>query len=269
MAIRKPLITLTTDFGQADHFVAAMKGVICSICPEATIVDLTHELRPFDVTEAAFTFGEAWKWFPKGTVHVVVVDPGVGSARRPLLVSAGGQYFLGPDNGILTSALSVEKARVREVTSRQYFLFDLSSTFHGRDVFAPCAAHLASGVRSAAFGKPVNDGLRLKMDAPSQTSKRQWTGTILKIDRFGNIITNFRVADFPWIRTNPFSFAVGYEQVGRLTGHYAECEYGELYAIPGSSGFVEIIMREASAAKRLGVASGALVELTGWAREDA
>lgn len=269
MAPSRPLITLTTDFGTADHFVAAMKGVIYSICPGAEVVDLTHELRAYDVAEAAFTFGEAWRFFPKGTVHVAVVDPGVGSARRPLLVSAAGQYFFGPDNGILTSALQVEKAKAREVTGRRYFLFEVSSTFHGRDVFAPCAAHLAAGAKAASYGKLVDDALRLRMDAPTQTSKRTWSGTILKIDHFGNVITNFRVSEFPWIATNPFAFVVGFDRVDRLASHYAECEYGDLYAVPGSSGYVEIVMREASAAKRLGVAAGSMVELMGWAREDA
>jgi S-adenosylmethionine hydrolase len=269
MATRRPLITLTTDFGTADHFVAAMKGVIYSICPEADIVDLTHELKPFDVTEAAFTFAEAWRWFPKKTIHVAVVDPGVGSARRPLLVEADGQLFLGPDNGILTSALSADKGKAREITASKFFLFQVSQTFHGRDVFAPCAAHLAAGARPAAFGKLVIDGLRLKLDKPTQVSKRQWSGTVLKVDRFGNVITNFQLADFPWLATNPFAFTVGFEQVAALASHYEACPYGELYAMTGSSGYIEIVLREGSAAKRLGVAAGAPVDLMGWAHEDA
>jgi S-adenosylmethionine hydrolase len=269
MATRRPLITLTTDFGTADHFVAAMKGVIYSICPEAELVDLTHELKPFDVTEAAFTFAEAWRWFPKKTIHVAVVDPGVGSARRPLLVEAAGQLFLGPDNGILTSALSSERAKAREITAARYFLFEVSQTFHGRDVFAPCAAHLAAGARPSTFGKLVIDGLRLKLDAPAQISKRQWSGTILKIDRFGNVITNFRLSAFPWLATNPFVFTVGLEQVAALVSHYEACQYGDLCAIAGSSGYIEIVLREGSAARRLGVAAGAPVDLMGWAKDDA
>jgi S-adenosylmethionine hydrolase len=269
MATRRPLITLTTDFGLSDHFVAAMKGVILGICPRAEIVDVTHDLRPFEVVEAAFTFGEAWRWFPKGTMHVAVVDPGVGSARRPILAQAAGHLFIGPDNGILTSALSVEKVRAREITASRYFLSPLSATFHGRDIFAPCAAHLASGVRPASFGKLVLDALRLKLDKPAQTSKRQWTGTILKIDRFGNVITNFKLNDFPWLATNPFVFTVGFEQVALLAGHYAECEYGEFFAVAGSSGYIEIVLREANAARKLGVAAGAPVDLMGWAQENA
>lgn len=267
MASRKPLITLTTDFGSSDHFTGAMKGVILGICPDASIIDITHELRPYEITEAAFTFGEAWRWFPKGTVHIVVVDPGVGSARRALLAEAGGQYFIGPDNGVLTSALNEPKAKAREVTARRYFLPEVSATFHGRDIFAPCAAHLAAGSKPGSFGKLVIDALRLKMDKPTQTSKRQWTGTILKIDRFGNVITNFRLGDFPWIATNPFVFTVGFEQVGVLAPHFAACPYGEYCVVAGSSGYMEIVLREASAAKSLGVAAGAPVELTGWAKD--
>jgi len=265
MATRRPLITLTTDFGLSDHFVAAMKGVIFGICPGAEIVDVTHELRPFAVTEAAFTFGEAWRWFPKGTIHVAVVDPGVGSVRRPILAEAAGQFFVGPDNGILTSALSLEKAKARAITASKYFLTPVSATFHGRDVFAPCAAHLAFGVRPASFGKLVIDALRLRLDKPAQTSRRQWTGLILKIDRFGNVITNFRLSDFPWLLTNPFVFTVGFEQVAVLASHYEQCAYGDFYAMGGSSGYIEIVLREANAASKLGVAAGAPVELMGWA----
>ncbi|MBI2685428.1 MAG: SAM-dependent chlorinase/fluorinase [Acidobacteria bacterium] len=268
MATRRPLITLTSDFGSADHFVGAMKGVILSICPGAQIVDITHELRPYEIAEAAFTFGEAWRWFPKGTIHVAIVDPGVGSARRPIVAEAAGHLFVAPDNGILTSALAQPKAKAREVTKKSYFLRTVSTTFHGRDVFAPLAAHLAAGVRPAIMGDLVADALRLRIDKPGQTSKRQWTGTILKIDRFGNVITNFKLSEFPWIATNRFVLTVGFEQVSVLAGHYAECEYGELYAIAGSSGYIEIVLRESSAARKLGVAAGAPVDLMGWARED-
>lgn len=268
MATRRPLLTLTSDFGTGDHFVGAMKGVIKTICPAAEIIDITHELNPYEVTEACFTFGEAWRWFPKGTVHVAVVDPGVGSARRPILVEAAGQYFVGPDNGLLTTALETPKAKARAITAAKYFLPEVSNTFHGRDIFAPCGAHLAAGVRPAAFGKLVIDALRLRREKPVQVSKRQWSGTILKVDRFGNVITSFRLADFPWIATNPMAFTVGFEQVTQTAAHYTQCEYGELYAVAGSSGYVEIVLREASAAKRLGVVAGAPVDLMGWAKED-
>lgn len=267
MATRQPLITLTTDFGLSDHFVAVMKGVILSICPGARLIDVTHELPPFDVSQAAYTFGEAWRWFPKGTVHLAVVDPGVGSARRPILVEAAGHRFIAPDNGLLTSALETPKSRTRALTASRYFLAEVSGTFHGRDIFAPSAAHLAAGVRPSAFGPRVEDALRLRREKPAQTSKRQWTGLIQRVDRFGNVITNFRLEDFPWLATNPFLFQIGFEQVTLLANHYAACPSGVYVAVPGSSGFVEIVLREANAAKALGVAAGAPVDLMGWANE--
>src|SRR5438309_4453168 len=140
------IITLTTDFGLRDHFAGVMKGVILGICPTARIVDITHECRAFDVAEAAFTIGQAYRYFPPKTVHVVVVDPGVGTARRPILVEAAGQFFVGPDNGVFAFLLSQETCSVRGIANEKYFLQPLSQTFHGRDRFAPVAAHLAKGV---------------------------------------------------------------------------------------------------------------------------
>lgn len=269
MPASKPLITLTTDFGVSDHFTAAMKGVIKSICPAAEILDLTHSLPAYDVQSAAFVFSQAWPWFPPKTIHVAVIDPGVGSSRRPILVEAAGQFFIGPDNGILTSALEQTNAKARHITNTKLALPNSSTTFHGRDLFAPAAAHLAAKTKPAQFGKLVTDSLRLHKQVPVRTSKRQWTGVILHVDAFGNCTTNFSLEEFPWIASNPFSFAIGFEQVVRLATHFAECPYGDLTAIPGSSGFIEIVLREANAARKLGVAAGAPVELTGWAKTDA
>lgn len=259
-----PLITLTTDFGTADHFVGAMKGVIATICPKATVVDLTHELPPYDVAEAAFVFEEARRWFPKKTIHVAVVDPGVGSARRPLLVEAGGHSFIGPDNGIFSQVLRKEKAKARIITNDKLFLKPTSTTFHGRDIFAACAAHRALGLAPARFGKLTEDALRLNIGAVTRLSKRQWSGSVLHIDRFGNLVTSFSLEEYPWLADRPFEFTIGFESVAQRASHYAECEHGELYAVIGSSGYMEIVQREASAAKRLGVVAGAPVDLTGW-----
>src|SRR5437016_3762429 len=147
-----PIITLTTDFGLADHFVGVMKGVILGICPSVRIVDITHECRAYDISEAAFTIAQAYRSFPPKTVHVVVVDPGVGTVRRPILVEAAGQFFVGPDNGVFAFILSEHKSKVRAVTKGKYFLEPVSQTFHGRDVFAPVGAHLASGIPPARMG---------------------------------------------------------------------------------------------------------------------
>jgi len=169
----RPLITLTTDFGTSDHFVGAMKGVIKSIAPNAEIIDITHDLNAYEIAEAAFTFSQAWPCFPKKTIHVAVVDPGVGSARRPILVEAAGQYFIGPDNGLLTSAIESAKSKARHITNTKLFRAEMSNTFHGRDVFAPCAAHLAATTPAAKFGKLIEDALRLNTGKVTQTSKRQ------------------------------------------------------------------------------------------------
>lgn len=260
--MKKPIITLLTDFGSRDHYVAAMKGVILGICPEARLVDITHEIPAFEITDAAYTLAQAAPCFPRGTVHLVVVDPGVGSTRRPLLAEAMGSRFVAPDNGVLTMILSPDpKNRVREITSEKFFRIPVSRTFHGRDVFAPVAAHLASGIAPAQFGPRIDDHLRLNLSKPIRTARRGWTGTILKIDRFGNIVTNFEWASFGEMLTQEFFIHVGMRFVARVAGNYSEIAPGELCAIEGSAGYVEISAREASAAAILGVAAGAPVEL--------
>jgi S-adenosylmethionine hydrolase len=256
------LITLTTDFGLTDHFAGVMKGVILSLCPAARIVDICHEVSAYQIAEGGFTIAQAYRFFPPKTVHVIVVDPGVGTARRPLLTEAAGQFFVAPDNGVLSMIYSGEKHKVRAVTASRYFLGNVSRTFHGRDVFAPVAAHLANGVAPSRFGKPVTDYLRLDFDTPVRTGKRVWTGAVLKVDHFGNLITNFRPENFPQVRAGRFVMAAGMERIGRLAQNYAECAPGELFLIEGSSGFLEISLSQASAAKRLGCASGSPLELT-------
>lgn len=260
-------ITLTTDFGIDDHYVAVMKGVILGISPTATIVDVTHQVPAYDITEASFTVSEAWRWFPKKTIHVAVVDPGVGSARRPILVEAGGHYFVGPDNGIFAMVYQPmlergERVRVREITAEKYFRKPVSRTFHGRDVFAPVAAHLAKGVTPASFGKPIDDYLKLHSFWPRRTSKRVWTGQVLKIDRFGNLISNFAIEEYEEIKTRPFELAIGTEKLHRLALNYAEVEPGEPFVIVGSSGYLEVSVNQTHAARRLGCGVGAPIELT-------
>ena len=256
------IITLTTDFGTSDHFVGVMKGVILGISPTARIVDISHEVQPFEVPDGAFTIAQAYKYFPKNTIHVIVVDPGVGSTRRPLLAEAGGQYFVAPDNGVLSMVLARETAQVRHITNERYFLKPVSRTFHGRDVFSPVAAHLAVGVAPAQFGRRVTDPLRLTFFAPAHTGKHTWTGSILKIDRFGNLITNFHVDDFSQVRVRPFEMIVGLKTVSRLALTFTDCAPGELFAVVGSSGYLEVASNQGSAAKALGCGAGSPVELT-------
>ena len=260
----KPILTLTTDFGLSDHYVGVMKGVILGICPEARIVDITHEAAPFDITEGAYLIAQAWRYFPRRTVHVVVVDPGVGTARRPILMEAGGHFFIAPDNGVLSMIYSREKHKIRLISAERYFLKPVSHTFHGRDVFAPSAAHLAKGVPAARMGRIIDDYLRPVFEKPQQTGKRAWAGRVLKIDRFGNIVTNFHAADFPDLERRDFLLTVGGRQIGVLARNYAEAGPGELFAIVGSSGYLEVSGNQISAAKESGCQSGGPVELNLW-----
>jgi S-adenosylmethionine hydrolase len=253
-----PIITLTTDFGLTDHYVGTMKGVILGIAPQARLVDISHLVSAYEIAEGAFVVAQAYQYFPKKTIHVVVVDPGVGTARRPILAEAAGQYFVAPDNGVLGMILSREKHRVREITQERYFRRPVSQTFHGRDVFAPAAAHLAKGISPASFGKRIEDYLRPAFGAPEQTGKHAWTGVVLKIDHFGNVITNFRAED---IGNREFEMILGPHAVTKMAANYAACRPGELFAIIGSSGYLEISTGQASAAKTLGCESGAPVEV--------
>lgn len=257
-----PIVTLTTDFGLSDHYTGVVKGVILGICPGARIVDITHECRAFDISDAAFTVAQAWRHFPPRTVHVVVVDPGVGTLRRPILVEAAGQFFVGPDNGVFAFILSEGNPKVRAVTNARYFRRPVSRTFHGRDVFAPVGAHLSNGVPPARMGKPIEDYLRPHSLQPERTARRGWTGAVLKVDHFGNLITNFLASEFPRLLEGPFEMTVGLRTVNRLAANYEQFGPGEVFAIVGSSGYLEVSAGQAPAAKLLGVAAGAPIELT-------
>jgi S-adenosylmethionine hydrolase len=260
--VTRRIITLTTDFGLSDHFVGVMKGVILGIAPAAQVIDISHGVQPYEIADGAFTIAQAYRHFPRKTVHVIVVDPGVGSARRPLLAEMGGQYFVAPDNGVLSMVFAREKPTVRHITSERYFLDPVSRTFHGRDVFSPVAAHLASGVTPAKFGKRIEDYLRAPFDKPLKTGKHSWIGIILKADHFGNLATNFHIDHFPSIHTRAFSLNTGLRKITRLALTYSECAEGELFVIVGSSGYLEVAVCQGSAAKALGCGAGSPVELT-------
>jgi S-adenosylmethionine hydrolase len=253
----KPIVTLTTDFGLADHFVGTMKGVILSICAEAHIADISHGVAPFAITEGAFLIAQAYRYFPKKTVHVVVVDPGVGTARQPILLEAAGQYFVAPDNGVLAMVYAREKHKIRAITNDTFFLKPVSQTFHGRDIFAPVAAHLAAGTAPARMGKRIENYVRPSFEKPQPSGKRSWSGRILNIDRFGNIITNFHVDDFPDLARETFRLTLGIRHVDRLATNYAERHPGELFVIAGSSGYLEVSVNQGSAAQMVGCEVGA------------
>ena len=258
----RPIITLTTDFGLTDHFVGTMKGVILAIVPQASIVDISHDVTPFQIAEGAYTIAQAYRYFPKKTVHVIVVDPGVGTDRRPVLAEAAGQYFIAPDNGVLTMVYEAEKHKVRAIANSKYFLDELSQTFHGRDVFAPSAAHLARGAKPATFGKLIRDYVQLALIKPQRMARRAWMGTVLKVDRFGNLITNLSGAEFAEIATRPFEISVGLQRIGDFAPTFGARLAGELFVLIGSSGYIEVVVNQGSAAKTLGCGVGAPVELT-------
>lgn len=255
------LITLTTDFGTSDHFVGAMKGVIAGIAPSARVVDITHEIAPYNILEAAFVIAQAVPYFPKGAIHLIVVDPGVGSGRRAVVAEAGGQFFVAPDNGVLSMILARGPHKVRQISNAKLARKDISRTFHGRDIFAPAAAHLARGMRPAEFGKTIHDPVRIDGMLPAEIAPNAWRGIILKADRFGNLITNFHVDEFFAVQTNPFVVRAGGAQIRRLALTFADTERGDLAVVVGSSGYLEIVANQASAARELGCGAGAPVDL--------
>ena len=184
------IITLLTDFGLRDHFAGVLKGVIAGIAPRTRVIDITHEVTPFAVAQARFLLGQSWPYFPEGTIHLAIVDPGVGSERRPILVEAYGHCFLGPDNGLFSDLLAAPRAKVRLIADSKLFLPAVSATFHGRDVFAPVAAHLSLGVAPARVGSLIHDAVSDTASQAVQDSKGVWTGEVVHADRFGNLITN-------------------------------------------------------------------------------
>ena len=261
----RPIVTLTTDFGTADYHVGAMKGAILDVCPDAEVVDITHDLTPFDILDGAFTLAHACETFPYRTVHVVVVDPGVGTDRRALLVSGDRHYFIAPDNGLLSFIYpKQEKLAVYHITSEHYFRQPVSRTFHGRDVFAACAGWLAKGVEAEKFGEPIEDYVKLAVPKAQATSEKSWKGMVLKIDRFGNVITNLAAEDCPALfaePTPPFKLSAGGKEISRLSPTYSLGGQGEIFAVLGSSGYLEIAANRNPAAKLLGLQRGAEVTL--------
>ncbi len=251
----RPVITLTTDFDQMDGYVGAMKGVILSICPRAELVDITHQIRPQAVQQAAYVLSTVVTYYPPGTVHLVVVDPGVGSERRPVAVQTERATYVGPDNGVLSLALDLAPARQAvHLTEPRYRLSPVSATFHGRDVFAPAAAHLACGVAVEEMGKtfPVSDLASLPVPKPEPQPDGGWQGAILHIDHFGNLITNFR----PCPHHYGLRVGAGGRWLEQISATFSDVAPGELVAYAGSSGYLEIAVREGSAADQLALDVG-------------
>jgi S-adenosylmethionine hydrolase len=261
----RPIVTLTTDFGTNDHFVGTMKGVILEIVPEAAIVDISHAVQAYDVLDGALTISQAYSYFPTGTVHVVVVDPGVGTARRPIIASSDGYHFVAPDNGVLSLMYAKEeRVHVRHITSDHYFRQPLSNTFHGRDIFAPVAAYLAKQVDSHKFGDEIEDYTKFSAPKPKAVDGSKMRAVVLKVDRFGNLITNITPQDAPMLfGADPaaFKILVGSKEITDIRTTYAEGAPGEVFAILGSMGFLEIAANRAAAAQLTGAGKGAEVSI--------
>jgi S-adenosylmethionine hydrolase len=257
----RPVIALLTDFGLQDHYAGTMKGVILGICPDATLVDISHDIAAHDLLGGALELAAAYSYFPAATIFLVVVDPGVGSTRRGIAVEAAGYTFVAPDNGVLTAVLNEHPAkRVVELTERKYARPTMSRTFEGRDRFAPAAAWLAKGIDLAAFGRSA--GPLHHLDIPRvAVEDNRIEGQVLRIDRFGNLITNIDRRTFDKVARGALEVRIGPHAVSRVVSTYADAAPGEVCALFGSTDHLEIAVNGARAAEALNLHRGALVHV--------
>jgi S-adenosylmethionine hydrolase len=258
-----PIITLTTDFGLKDPYVAEMKAVIMTICPNARIVDISHEIEKFNVRIGAFVLASAAPYFPEGTIHVVIVDPGVGTKRKPILIETENAYFVGPDNGVM--ALAAEKLNVKnvyEMSNPKLMLLEVSSTFHGRDIFAPASAHLANGTLPAKFGPRLKEFVTPKF-ARIIKKRNALAGEIIHVDDFGNIITNFRRQELKLLKVKD-TIGIRFKKARlklKLSMAYGDTDKLKPLVIIGSHGFLEISVNQGNAAKTFQLKSGDKITL--------
>jgi S-adenosylmethionine hydrolase len=263
LASARPVITLTTDYGTKDHLVGVMKGVILGINAEVHLVDITHGVIPYDILDGALTIGQAYKFFPPKTIHVVVVDPGVGTTRRPILVAADQHYFVAPDNGVLSSVYDQAEALYAwHITAKHYFRNPVSNTFHGRDIFAPVAAWLSKSWQTSSFGEAVTDFARFAIPKPKVIGNTI-KGVVLRIDAFGNLMTNFTTQDVPALAAadGKFTICTRNTRISKVLPTFAEGAAGEPVGVIGSSGYLEISVNKGNAARTLGIARGAEVTI--------
>ena len=255
------LITLTTDFGQKDSFVGIMKGVIAGINPQAHIIDISHGIPPQDILAGALTLRHAVRYFPRGSIHVAVIDPGVGSARRPLLIEWDGNYFIGPDNGVLSLAVeNIEPTHIVHLSNPVYHLKRTGTTFHGRDIFAPAAAHLSVGVSPMALGEALGNFVKLALPEVARQD-RSIEGEIVYIDSFGNLFTNIREHDLTGLPRNKLDIVVRSVTIRGLSQNYASAGVGEFLAVINSWDMLEIAAYKDNAQKRIGAKIGDRVEI--------
>jgi hypothetical protein len=237
-----------------------MKGVILNINPDVQIVDICHQIAPYDIFEAAYALVQSYRFFPYDTIHLVVVDPGVGTVRRPILASAGNYRFVAPDNGVLSLLFTREEnVRVWHITADHFFLNPVSNTFQARDIFAPVAGWLSKGVQEEKFGDPITDYAKFSSPKPKRVSENLIKGMTLKVDTFGNLITNISPEDVPELFSEnppPFRIIINQQEITRLNLSYSMGKPSELFAIVGSSGFIEICTNRGSAAKMLNASRG-------------
>ena len=259
----RPVVALLSDFGTRDHYAGTMRGVILGICPDATLVDVTHDIEPHDIQAASLELAAACPYFPAGSVFLVVVDPGVGSSRRGLAADAGAHRFVAPDNGVLTHVFEQTPPRqVVELTERRYARPTISRTFEGRDRFAPAAAWLARGIRLSALGRPLREPVRLDLPA-LEVQETSIAGCVVCIDRFGNAVTNVDRGRFERLAAaGGVDIEVGGCSVGRLVETYADIGPGEVCALFGSTDHLELAANAASASERLDLKVGATVRIT-------
>jgi S-adenosyl-L-methionine hydrolase (adenosine-forming) len=251
-------ITLLTDFGLKDPYVGVMKGVILSINPDARIVDITHEVEPQDVTEGCFLIDESYPFFNKGSIHVCVIDPTVGSDRRAIAIEHDGHLFVGPDNGLFSRAID-ERSRIYRIENKRYMLKNVSGTFHGRDIFAPAAAHLSLGLKPSALGRKVHDPVLLS-DLYPVIKGRTLTGKIVRFDRFGNALSNISVESFKrFVKERPFQIRLHAMQFKTLSRSY----FQDLYTcVVGSSGNLEFGIFKGNLAQEKEIKKGDEVTVT-------
>jgi S-adenosylmethionine hydrolase len=259
----KPIVAFLSDFGTRDHYAGVMKGVVLTICPDAVLVDLSHDLPAHDIPFASLELAATYKYFPAGTIFVVVVDPGVGSVRRGIAAEVGEWKFVAPDNGVLTSVfLETPPKKVVELTERRYARPTVSRTFEGRDRFAPAGAWLAKGIQLPALGRAVTDFVQLNLAQPI-VEPDAIRGEVVRLDRFGNVVTNIdrRLCERLTPAGEPVTITVGGRSVSRLVNTFSEISAGEVCALYGSTDHLEFAAQAASAAEALGVAVGAPVSV--------
>jgi S-adenosylmethionine hydrolase len=259
-----PIVTFTSDFGAREQYVGAVKGVILSSCPNAVIVDISHEIGAHDLIEAAFVLANAYAFYPPRTIHLVVVDPTVGSSRRPIVAVCDAGVFVAPDNGVLSLVYAKEPVRVLAIEAEHYFRKPVSPTFHGRDVFAPVAGALGRGIDPDTFGPVITDYVRFALPPLRKAGEKTLEGVVLHIDKFGNVITNITPGDLSrnaGAGAKPGVFKVGGKVISAHRRYFSESNADELFSVVGSSGYFEISAFRKSAARLLEAKRGAKVEL--------